>query len=64
MQAGLDPPGAPHILQQQFEACSCAFSMQDTFLACHDDYQLLPVSSCLPPDSSLMRCASLHTQML
>lgn len=55
MQAGVDPPGAPHILEQQFEACSCAFSMQDTFLACHDDYQLLPVSSCLPPDSSLMR---------
>ena len=35
--------------------------MQDTFLACHDDYQLLPVSSCLAPDSSLMRCASSHS---
>ena len=55
MQAGLDPPGAPQLLEQHFEACSCAFTMQDAFLACHDDYQLLPISSCMAPDSSPKR---------
>ena len=49
----MDPPAPPQVLEQQSEACSCAFAMQDTFLACHDNYQLLPVSSCLAPDSPL-----------
>ena len=64
MQAGPDPPGAPQLLEQQFEPCSCAATMQDTFLACRDNYQLLPLSSCLPPDSSLKRWVSLHTLLI
>ena len=55
---GMDPPAAPQLLEQQFEACTCAAVMQDNFLACHDIYQLLPVSSCLAPDAAMQRQAT------
>ena len=58
---GLDPPAAPQLLEQQYEACTCVAAMQDTFLACHDTYQLLPVSSCLAPDAAIQRRAAAHT---
>ena len=53
LPAGVDPPASPQVLLQQSEACSCVLAMQDTYLACHDAYQLLPISSCLAPDSPL-----------
>ena len=54
----MDPPAAPQLLAQQFEACTCAAAMQDTYLACHDAYQLLPVSSCTASDAAIQRHAA------
>ena len=62
--AGVDPPAAPQLLGQQFEPCSCAAAMQETFLACHDAYQLLPVSSCEAPDGAVQRHAAQHMQRI
>ena len=59
---GADPPAAPELLEHQFEACTCAVTMQDTFPACHDAYQLLPVSSCEAPDGGIQRHAAQHMQ--
>ena len=55
---GVDPPAAPQLLEQQLEACTCAAAMQDSYLACHDAYQLLPVSSCTAPDAAVQRQAA------